>query len=229
MPTLTVYPDANPGTTTMDGRAARISVNETFATILAGAGNFSAIADTTSYAYIEATTTSDQFGGLHRSILLFDTSSLPIGATITAATLSVWGVGKNNGLGSPDLVVVASNPAANTTITNSDYSTLDSTSFGSVVYGSFTATDSAYTDIALNASGIAAIVAGGITKLGLVLSWDQTGTFGGSWFASAASYFQFNMADNASGQSRAPKLTITYTAVDPTQLPFRTQMSVLRM
>lgn len=210
--TLTKYPDADPETTSVDGYVGRFGVDESFATIVAGVGTGGlGDADASAFVYLRGSSTSNQFDQLRRAFLLFDTSSLGAGATISAATLSLWGVAKDNALGASDLAVVATNPASNTSLTDSDFQTAGSTSFGSVTYAGFDGTNSTYTDITINATGRAAIEKTGITKYGARLEWDRAASFGGAWVASAVSFFQINMAENASGTARAPKLVVTYT------------------
>jgi hypothetical protein len=210
--TLTAYPDANPETTTVDGYVGRIGVNETFATIVAGAGTGGTDdAGTDVFCYLKASATTDQYDQLRRLFFLFDTSTIGAGSTISATTCSLWGIGKDAGLGQTDLAIVSSNPAANTALADADFSTLGSTSFGSVAFGSFTSNNTAYTDIAMNASGLAAISQTGITKYGARLDWDRSGTFGGVWGAGLTAYYQVDMADNASGTAKAPKLVVTFS------------------
>lgn len=209
MTTFTGYPDAHPESTCVDGYAERAGVDQTWAAIRAGAGSASGDADTNvRCAWTTASATSNQFARLRRGILLFDTSSIPVGATIDSATLTLTGVNKANTFGgtAPDLHVVGSSPASNVAVANGDYSNLSFTSFGSVSYAGFST--SGANVITLNASGLAAIVNGGITKLGLVLSWDQSGTVGGTWGSGATASFYINWADNGSNK---PTLTVEYT------------------
>ena len=204
-PTLTTYPDADPETTTVDGHTRRGGVNETFSTIRAGAGTANSSATALeNCAQLTATTTTNQYSALRRSIYLFDTSSIASGNTISSATLSLYGAAKENGLGSPELDVVSSNPASNTTLVNADHATLGTTVYGGVVYDSFST--SAYNDMSLDS---AAVTKAGITKLGVRLNWDTDNSFGGTWASGAASSFQAYTADQ-SGTTNDPKLVVVY-------------------
>lgn len=156
----------------LQGYVARGGVNEAFSTIRAGSGNASSIFD--QYIQLTSSTTTNQYSFLTRAILLFDTSSIPVGSTITAATVYMASNFYSTGLGSDSVVVVSSNPASNSGLSNSDYGTLGSTSFGSVAQNTF-ASD-VWFPITLNGSGLSGITAGGITKLGLRTNWDTTGT-----------------------------------------------------
>jgi hypothetical protein len=209
--TLTVYPNVNPETTSCDGYVWRSGVDESFATIIGGAGVNSLDADVDMYAYVFASTTTDQYKEIDRAVMLFDTSSLDSGATISAATISLWGLGRAGGLGQPPLHICSSAPSSNTAVVAGDYSTLGSTSFGNIAWASFVATDTTYNDITLNASGLAAITKAGVTKFGAKIEWDLNGSFTGVWASNAGTFFQFASADNASGTAHAPKLVVTFT------------------
>lgn len=209
--TLTVYPDAGTGNTTVDGYAGRQFVDETFATIIAGAGNTSNDTVTNSrIMYLRTSTTSDQFAYLYRGIFTFDTSALTADATISAATFSVYGSNKGNQHGSMDLVVVAATPASDNAIIDADYSTLGSTVFGTIAYASLST--SAYNNVTLDANGQANISKTGISKFATTSNWDATSTYGGSWVSDSFNFLNGYYADQ-SGTSLDPKLTVTYTTV----------------
>src|SRR3989339_1901691 len=91
--TLTAYPDASSGGTTVDGVVGRVEVDETFATIRAGAGNGFDVTGTEDYfCGLDATTTTDQFANLIRGIYTFDTSNLRW-SEVSSVTLSLFGQG----------------------------------------------------------------------------------------------------------------------------------------
>lgn len=204
-PTLTVYPDADTETTTVDGRVARGSVNQTFSAIIAGGGNGSNDTESVqNIPYLIASTTTDQFAAIYRGIYLFDTSTIPADATISSIVFSLYGVAKASGLGTTTLEVVSSSPASNTAIANGDFETIGGISYGSISYASFGTTD--YNDISLSGG----ITKEGITKLGTRLGWDLNGSFDGSWSSGATTRFRAYLADQA-GTSNDPKLVVVYT------------------
>lgn len=208
--TLTAYPAAGTNAP-IDGRVLRGSVNETFSTIRAGAGTGTADSDASAaFARLEASATTDQYGGLVRSILCFDTSSLGDTATISAAVFSLKGSAKNNALGATSIDIVASTPASTSSLTNSDYGQLGTTVFASIAYASYST--SAYNDFTLDANGRANIdkTTSNNTKFGGRVAWDTSNSFGGTWASSARSGFDGNYAD-ATGTSTDPKLVVTYT------------------
>lgn len=206
MTIYTGYPDAHPETATTDGGARRHGVNQTFADIRAGAGTAgNAVDASATLAILVATTTSNQYSQLKRTIFLFDTTAIPTDATLNSATFSIYGTAKASGLGTLALAVVSSNPASNTDVASGDYGSLGTTSYGSIAHASWSTTG--YNDIALST---AAITAGGITKLGLRFDDDRTGTFTGTWASGATTSVSGYFADNGSNK---PTLTVDYTEV----------------
>jgi len=157
-------------------------------------------------------TASDLFAQLFHSYLLFDTSSLGSSVVISSSVFSGYYIYKLNDLGSPDLHLAASNPASNTGLVVADFPNVSRTSFGSITYANFTA--SQYNNITLNASGISNISKTGISKFSLQLSWDLNNSFGGTWIASSWATMNINSAETA-GTSQDPKLVVTYTVVIP--------------
>lgn len=204
--TLTVYPDADAETTTVDGYVARGSVDEAFSTIRAGAGSASGDSDASASTLLEASSTNNQFATLRRLIMLFDTSSLTSNCTINSAVLSVYGNDKDDSLDADTFDIVSSAPTSNTELANADYGNVGSTSYGNVAYASFDT--SGYNDVTLNATGLATVSKTGISKFGARIGWDISGTFSGSWSDSALTYHTGIMADTGSNK---PKLVVTYT------------------
>jgi len=216
--TLTVYPDAgSPGATSVDSWAGRNLVDESFATIRSSAGT-EATNDTALYAWLQASTTTNQFVRQVRSILTFNTAPLGLTAAVTNATLSVWG--NNAGpqsLGTPSLVVCKATPASNTVIVAADYGQVTTSASCSTV-SSVNTTNTVYTDCAFNATGLGNISLTGISRFGLTTGWDAAGSFTGTWVSSGTSYYQFASAD-AVGTVNDPKLVITYALEGPFGLP----------
>jgi len=186
----------------LKGYVERSVASEAFSTIRGGVGTGSGTPSGSTF--LMASAVLNQYAYLQRSIILFDTSAIPVGATITAATITMSGVvTSSNGLGSPAVVLVSSNPASNSVLANSDYSNVGSTSFGSVAYSSVGNNFS----IALNGSGLSNITKNGVSKFGLRSDWDQTGTFSGAWSA---------VAGSGSFGWTAVSLSVTYTLDFPT-------------
>lgn len=189
---------------------ARKVTSETFATIIAGAGNQvtgSSLNATIMGVELDASTTTNQFGFNGRVIMLFDTSSLPANATVTSAYITIPPVSVLSNLGGPTLKLVSASPASTSSIVAADYSTLGSTAFYSGV-----PSGSANTDLTLNSSGLANINIGGISKFGGMSAWDLAGSFTGAWNSGTTS----NIIWAAFSSGTFAKLTVTYTQPDLT-------------
>jgi hypothetical protein len=208
MPDDTFYPDANPETTTVDGQIYRFVSSETWSAIRDAASG-TGRDDSTPFqdiTLISHGSSSDRWTFLGRCVLLFDLSSLA-GLSVTAASLNLR-VGSTIDDFGDTLDVVDSAPASNTGLVTGDYSSLGSTSFGSVSIASLT--NNSYNAITLNGSGVAAIAAaaGGIAKLGLRFGSDRTNT-APTWAASKASQIQYQSAESATTR---PYLLVTHTS-----------------
>lgn len=209
--TLTVYPDPNPETTSVDGVVRRQGVDESFASIRGGSGN--SVDDTSAgleFVRLACSATSNQFSALYRSILLFDTASLTAGAVISSAVLSLYGTFKNDPASwSPSIDIYSSAPASNTALANADYGTLGTTSYTSAPI-SYASWASSYNDFTLNATGIAAIAKTGVSKFGARESTYDAGNTAPTWSSGATMTMEGYFADQT-GSSNDPKLVVTYT------------------
>lgn len=211
--TLTVYPDADPETTTVDGSAFRTVTAETWATIRSSTGtsSISSGASLTLYRFEDSATTN-RWLGMSRSIILFNTSSIKQGSTIDSAYLAVYKNGSIEGGNTPtvaqsDMVVVSASPSSNTNIVAADY---EIAKFGSTALADrFHYADYApgYNTFTLNASGLAAITEEGITKLGIRSGAD----FDNSEPTWPSNRQPLAYSADYTGVARDPKLTITYT------------------
>lgn len=128
--------------------------------------------DTTGEIWAEAMLS----GGVYyisRAFITFDTSSIPDNATITAATLRLYGRATDTTRTIDIVGATASNIGS---IDTDDYDQYDSTEFGNNV---FTGSD-AWEETALNASGIAHINKAGSTTFCIRHQYDTDDTVTGS-------------------------------------------------
>lgn len=216
--TLTVYPDAGTGSTTVDGYVERGVVGtEDWSTKRDAASGTNTDATSTGISVlILADNTTDNYDRIRRIIMTYDTSSLGSGATISAAQISLYGVFKLNTLSGQDsLDICESTPASNNDLVVGDYNQLGTTSFGTLTYASMSTT--AYNDITLNSSGEANISKTGISKFGGRVQADLTDTEP-TWSSSDQILLAFLSADQT-GTSQDPKLVITYTGVASDFIP----------
>ena len=212
MATLTVYPDPHEETSTVDGYVQRDGVDETWATIIAGAGTGANDSGALLYVRIFCSGTTDKWADVRRPILLFDTSSLGAGAIISATILSLYGYLKSDTLSiTPDIDIYTSSPGHNTYLAAADYGQVQAVSqTGSpITFGNFSATG--YNNFTFNATGRGNISKTGISKFGARNSNYDVSETPPAWTADEGSSFQMYAAERAN-TTQDPKLVVTYTA-----------------
>lgn len=145
-----------------------------------------------------------------RCVFLFDTSSLTTNATISAATYSLYSHATFNNtetINPANLSLVACTPAATNTLATGDYNVANwgTTKFATDVTLTAFVASVAYSDMAMNADGLAAISKTGVTKIGIRASNDIAGDLA---IPVARSFAFGNYADVG---TNLPKLVVTYT------------------
>lgn len=166
----------SPDASQEDGIVIRSGVDETFSTILAGAGTASNDSDADAVMRIEATATTDQYSNMRHMIIMFDTSSIPSGNTITSATVELYVNANTDGGLDPNLYITSSDPASDNALVNSDYDTVGTTEYSDLIASpdiSATATET----WTLNSTGIAAISKTGTTKFAVAFkepTWSNS-------------------------------------------------------
>lgn len=164
--TYTFYPDKHPEVTSVDGRVQEFGDSKTWDWLVNAPGDSATDATASLFIQITANSPPNTWRYIWRSIALFDTSSLDPSSNIVGARLTIRLLNKFDADNmKPSLNVFTSNPASNTALIGTDYSTL-----GSVPLSA----DLAYDDIVLNTwhtftlneAGLAVLNPGGITKLG---------------------------------------------------------------
>lgn len=213
--TLTTYPDAGSGLTTVDGWAKYLNGYDTFTNMVNGLGNSNN--SVTSNDYLSGLFAADsgypnKYYHCYRSLYTFDTSIIGASGVISGAVFSIYIIALYYGLGNDPNVVIATSPTANNSIQNADFqnaftSTTPLTDTRLSIQGS---TTNAYKDANFNSSGITVINKTGITRLGLLSGWDFDKSFTGTWVATDRSCFHGAMSDTT-GTTQDPKLVVTYT------------------
>ena len=208
---LTLYsPD---GANAYTGNVYRNGVNETLATIRAGAGvDYWPHGAPGVLVNLSASATSNQYSMLLRSITTFKLGSLlpangkATSVTVSAATVSIYGASKINTLGSSELAIVAATPASNTAAAVADYGQTGTTQLAdNITYANFSTTG--YNAFSLNAAGIASIdLTLTHARFGFRLEWDRANSFGGVWGSGKQAGFNIN-----SQADKYPKIDLTYT------------------
>ena len=229
MATLTVYPDPDPETTSVDGNTSHVYTTGSgvaWGTLVAAAGT--AAVDTGSPNNIirmRGDNVLNQFVDLWRGIFLFDTSALGAGSTVDSATLSLWGTSKADALvATPNINIYSSAPASNTALAAGDFDSLGSTAFSTAItYDNWSVT--AYNDFALNASGLTNISKTAVSKFGARNVNYDVANSAPPWADQAISRLNGANAE-AADTTNDPKLVVTYTAGAAAGVPSSTLLFV---
>jgi hypothetical protein len=144
------------------------------------------------------------FYSVFRGALFFDTSSLPDDATITSATLSLYGYADTSDTDFDIAVVDGS--VLGEPLESADYGDLRSQTVSGGVFNTAGFSTSGYNDIPLNETGMGWISKMGITKFGLRSSRDIAST------APTASEL-VDIWTSEKGAAYQPRLVVTYTMV----------------
>lgn len=213
--TLTKYPDPDVEIATVDGTVSRGLANpgESFSSLMSGAGNGKNDNGASDYfIFFACANASNNFRYNHKTIALFDTSSLTASASVSSASASFNGDTTDNGdsIGGFAIGLVSSNPASNTSLANSDYSNVGTTRYANdIAYSSWST--SSYNTYSMNATGISNISKTSITKLGLGANYfiDNSAP---TWVNNLTSRVWGKFAETT-GTSTDPKLEVTYTTL----------------
>lgn len=203
--TATIYPDADPESTSCDGNVSDVVNGGNWST-LHNDSNGNGVDDSGTGLHVRSQNNGGQ-ANINRMFLLFDTSILGSRATISSATISLYGTGSAFTGGSENIRCVTTNPSSNTGLQASDYSTCGTTAQSSSEVALNGVSTTGYNDWPLNSTGLSNISLTGISKFGMRMTNDANNSnpAGGTKGAT------FYSADQ-SGTSNDPKIVITYTA-----------------
>jgi len=208
----TYYPDNNPETSTVDGYTRVYNKNMDWADLIAEPGD-SAGDDSTAAALFRYGTaaSTDKWSQLYRSIFLFDSSGIPDGDQIDAATLRIRMQTGSDSTGISWLInVFSSNPASNTALAAGDFDSLGSTPYATGVADGDLAASESFQEWTLNAAGRAAISKTGITKLGIQDETYDAGETEPTWPGTSRTIYQScYFAEQGAGYK--PELVVTYS------------------
>jgi len=201
----------------LDGYVGRetadLDAGQTWANLKAGAGTVFNYTDNGSIVFYSETAhvTNPNWAKLFRSIFLFDTSSIPDGATITAATLSIYGKASKarNQTNEPSLNIYASTPASTSALEAADFTQIGSTPFCDTPISYTNWNDAGYNDWVLNATGLAAISKTGVSKFGVRDSVYDVGSTSPTW--DGANYYLIFRDTTTESASNKPMLVVEYT------------------
>lgn len=145
---------------------------------------------------------------LGRLVFTFDTSSLTSGATISSATLRLYGNSTNFINQSSTSAAVVAYTGVSNNYQASDFGSFQYTALASPI-ALASLNQSGYNDFALNGTGLALVNKTGVTRLGVITEVDRAITT----ITAQDNIFNFVMADNGSNK---PELVVTYTLLGST-------------
>jgi len=178
---ITVYPDPNPETTTVDGSVSDDRTDGTLQTAwdtahdsTSGNGGGTSDSNATQGSCVMSAEVS---GTTHRVIIqhgywLFDTSSIGAGQQVDSGTISIYATSTNNGDADAQAYIrlVSCTPASNTAIVAADFDQADSVNSPAAHATDVTIaswTTGAYQAMTLNATGRADVAMEGVTKFAM--------------------------------------------------------------
>lgn len=206
--TSTFYPDADPESTSVDGRVKSDGTGSDPWSTIRNAGTGTSATDSgPSYGDFRNHSYLGTFF-VDRAFVLFDTSALGDTDDIVSATLSLYKDGDTvQNSDSTAIGLTGSTPASDTSITTADFDalTLNSpTEYASRYSGGSIVTNS-YNNMSLNANGLAAVSKTGVTKFALRLGLDIDNTQ-----PSGLNNFGGFYSVDQSGSTQDPKLVVEH-------------------
>lgn len=217
--TLTAYSGEFGANDPIDGYVGRVAQDQTFAAIIAGAGNQNIDGNAfDNFVRVQASTTTNQFNSVNRPICGFLTSAIGASNNVDAGSVVYYFYidGKQNAIGDIGVHIVSALPASSTDLVDADYGTLGSTSFASKTYAGVST--GGYSEFTLNTDGENNVNKTGHTYYGAKSDWDYSGVFSGSWVSNGESRF-LGYYSEQTGTSRDPKLTLTYSLAAADYVP----------
>lgn len=204
--TLTVFPDADPETTTVDGSVRNIQLIATgWATILAATDGTDTNDNGTSF-FISRCQENGTELACTRSIFVWDTSSLTADAKISGAVASVY-ITAVSASSAYTTRFTSSTPASSTAVGVADYDQIGTGALADDLLSS-SATTSAYNDFTLNATGLLDVNPVGNSSFGFR---DLDHDINGTEPAAAEDYRITVRSADFAGTTSDPKLVVTYS------------------
>lgn len=202
------------GASAVDGYAGREGASESWATLIAGAGNTADYTAETGYSMLlQSTATSGKWQGLRRMVFLFDPAPLPTGAIITGGSLSLYANATTARNFSSSFVLTNAPVTAYTSLIAADYALLHAApvehATARVTLASLTA--GARFSFTLNAQALVTFnslyQSGNVFELGMMFDWDFDGV-SPTWQSAVTDDITIMMSE--AGSTKWPILSITY-------------------
>lgn len=204
------YPDPDPEVSSVDGMTRRRAVRVTWDNLVTGVGTHAWDGPLNLEVTMRALDGVDPWWDLTRTNIVFDTSTIPAGATIQSATLDLYCKAKHDGLGAlSSLALTHFVPGSHTAIVPADYQTILNDLLSDIIpYADFVI--ESWTTFTLNAAGLAKVTPAGWTNLAVRAHPYDILNIAPPWVNRQFSQFQFRSADT--DLAKRPKLTVTYLA-----------------
>lgn len=211
MTVSTFNPDANPEDTSVDGAIeAQTGSDQTWTNIRGTAEGDGAFPTSSniSVARVVAGSTTNQYATLVRGFFLFDTSGLPDGDTVSAATFELYVKAITDDLGATSVALVLCNPAADDNLVVADFNNFTFTEQATAKAIASMSLDT-YEVWTLNSTGLGNISKTGISKFGTVITYDLSNGTEPVWSSLAQCNFRVLTAETAND----PKLVVTHATL----------------
>ena len=206
------YPNAHVETASVDGYVDRVAASEAWATIRGGAGTAFNDSGSTAYVGIYFSVTANKYLVIRRAPLLFYTASLPDGATITSATIALYGIAEvDTAAKDPYINVYTCNPISAIALENADYNIARwITTACSTLKAEADWNLTSWNTFTLNAAGKAAISKTAVSKFGMMEAHYDAPNTDPAWGGGGTldSVYAWTSAD---GGANKPVLTVNYT------------------
>lgn len=211
MTVSTFFPDADTESTSVDGGADRRSVDETWATIKAGAGTNFQDSAATGNVRVEASSTTDQWALRAVMFFLFDTLAL-INEVVDSAVFEIVLTTKTDQF-TDSITLTTSTPASNVAIEAADLQQVGTTKQATdLTVDSLTADSATFNTWTLNATGLGNISLTGITKFALRTTSDNDNSEP-TWASVEKTDITVATAEEVLTDDKRPRLVVTHTPI----------------
>jgi len=202
------YPDAHPEVSSVDGLAFRNVLNSTWTSLVTGVGTFGFDGNFNTELQLSCHNVLNKFKRCSRGFLVFDTSTIPAGATIVSASLDIYTKALTDLLlATPGLVLTPFTPASHTAIIAADYQTITNEILSDILPWASLAMDT-WETFTFNATGLLKVIPAGWTELALRFHPHDVLDVQPPWVSNWLTKYQCRSAD--SEFAKRPKLTVTY-------------------
>jgi hypothetical protein len=206
----TFTPDADPETNSVDGWTWVTVADSTWDYLHDTTNGSAGDSAVTASLWLTSDGASNEWLRMPRPMFIFDTSGIPDGATITAATLRVKGSSRSGTAftGCPNINVTSASPASDTALAGTDFDNVGSTNLcdTDIAFSSFHVDSSTWNEFELNATGLANISKTGTS--GFAIRYDcEIDDVEPTWAANQSMLIAIHTAESAYD----PELVVTYT------------------